>query len=262
MFSDPSPPTLLIAASMHRSGSTLLQRYVTASTETFVWGENGFLVQSLRRAHESWPQRTHDARGYDRVMVDPTVVERAFMPNLSPPLDRVTEAVRGAVIRIYGELPAGFTAWGWKDVGYGRGDIDFVRELFPDLDVVLLVRNPWCVARSIRRKGWIDRRGYFEGMEEVARTWAERTAHYRELASVDDPNVLLLRYEHLDRQIVELNRFLGAAAGGDVWERISKRRLGTAPRLSRFDLTAEDVETITSIAGDVASELGYEPPAV
>lgn len=134
--------------------------------------------------------------------------------------------------------------------------------LFPEIDVLLLVRDPWDVARSIRRKGWIDKRGYFEDMGQVAAHWTERTASFLELTSVDDDRVHLVQYEHLDDRIAGLDAFLGFDDGGRTWEEISRRKLGTAPTFSRFDLTSEDVETIASIAGDVASGLGYSPPSL
>jgi len=173
----------------------------------------------------------------------------------------VTWAFRQAIQGIYSELPTGFERWGWKDVGYGREDLDFVRTLFPDIDVVLLVRDPWDVARSIRKKGWIDKRGYFRDMEEVATHWTERTTSYLDLASVDDERVLLVQYEHLDRRIADLNRFLDIDEADTGWKEVSSRKLGTAPRVSRYHLTPEDVETIESIAGDVATDLGYTPPS-
>jgi hypothetical protein len=154
-------PSLLVAASSHRSGSTLLQRYVTARTTTFVWGENGPLIESLAAAVDGWPQTERNQRDYEGVMLDPSLAERRYMPNLSPPRKAVEHALRDAVLATYASLPAGYDRWGWKAVGYGRPEIDFVRTLFPDIRLILLVRDPWDVARSVRRKGWIDRRGYF-----------------------------------------------------------------------------------------------------
>lgn len=250
-------PALLISASSHRSGSTLLQRYVTAATDVFVWGENGRFVQAMREAYETWPHKPSDGQAWSKVMDDPTAVERSFIPNLSPPRDTMLEALRTAFCRTYDRRPTGFARWGWKDVGYALDDLHFVRELFPEIRIVLLVRDPWDVARSIRRKGWIDRRGYFRDMEEVARLWMERSRDYRRLAEAGDPRVHLVRYEQLERELAGLNAFLGIE-GRAVWERVAKKRLGAAPTLSRFDFTSEDVSTVERVAGEVAESFGYE----
>lgn len=263
MCPDPAlqPPALLLAASSPRSGSTLLQRYVTAATDVFMWGENGRLIPSLRRAFDEWPQESHNVREHQEAMADPSVVERKYVPNLAPLPERLLDALRGAVASIYRHRPDGFRRWGWKAVDYGRREVEFVRKLFPRIDVLLLVRNPWDVARSIRRKGWIDKRGYFEDMAEVARHWTARSAYFHELAAVDDPHVHLVQYETLEGSIDELDGFLGIDHQQSTWKRISNRKLGTAPAISRFDLTGEDVETIARIAGDVAERFGYARPS-
>lgn len=96
---DPDTPALLVAASLHRSGSTLVQRYVTAAIDTFMWGENGQFVQALRDAYESWPSKAHEEVQFRQAMDDPSVTQ------------------------LYAPRPPGFTQWGWKDVGYGEADI-------------------------------------------------------------------------------------------------------------------------------------------
>lgn len=252
-------PSLLVAASLHRSGSTLVQRYVTAATDTFMWGENGLLGPALRSIVRNWPQEEHNERDYEAVMANPGLAERKFLPNLAPPQDHVLDVLRRTVIEIYRDIPRSFRSWGWKAVRYGRGEIELVRRLFPGIRVILLVRNPWDVARSIRRKGWIDRRGWFEDVAQVASHWVERTADFLELGRIDDERVHLLRYESLDARIDELNAFLGVEGAG-TWHEISRRTLGAAPIFSPYDLTPEDVETIERIAGDLASELGYTCP--
>lgn len=256
------PPSLLLSASFHRSGSTLLQRYVTAVSDVFVWGENGWLIDSVRTAWEEWPGEAHNERERRKVMSDPSTMQRRYVPNLAPSRDRVLDAFRLAMTDIYRDRPEGFARWGWKAVRYGRAELDFVRRLFPDIVIVLLVRNPWDVARSVRRKGWIDRRGYFEDVAQVARHWAERTAYYAELAGVADERVHLVQYEQLEDRLAELDAFLGVQADPAKREEILSRRLGAAPVISRYGLTAEDVETIGDIAGNVASGLGYAPPPI
>jgi len=253
-------PRLLIAGSSHRTGSTLLQRYVTALSSTFVWGENGGFVESLRRAAESWPQTKRNSREYAEVMNDPSVTERKYTPNLSPPRELAVAAMRDAILQVYRSIPPGFDAWGWKAVAYGRGEIEFLRELFPELRVLLVVRNPWDVARSVRRKGWIDRRGYYQDMAEVAEHWFLRTRDFLAMTGTADPGLILLRYEDLHTRLDELDAFFGISSDTDRREGILRRRLGAAPAVSRFRLTPEDIDAVTHVAGAVARELGYAPP--
>ena len=253
-------PRLLIAGSSHRTGSTLLQRYVTALSSTFVWGENGSFVQSLRQAAESWPQTRRNSREYTEVMDDPSLVERKYAPNLSPPKVLALAAMRDAILQVYREVPPGFDGWGWKAVAYGRGEIDFLQELFPELRVLLVVRNPWDVARSVRRKGWIDRRGYYQDMAEVAEHWFLRTRDFLALTADPDPGLFLLHYEDLHSRLDEIDAFLGIPTDSARRGAVLSRRLGAAPAVSRFRLTSHDIDAVTRVAGDVAAKLGYAPP--
>lgn len=253
------PPRLLLSASSHRSGSTLLQRYVTAVSDTFVWGESGPFIEALWRASDGWPSTKRNEREYREIMDDPSSIARRYTPNLAPPLETLLAQMRRTVRGVYADMPRGYTGWGWKAVSYGRGETDFVRTLFPDLRIVLLVRDPWDVARSIRRKGWIDRRGYYRDMADAAEHWMLRTRDFLEIAGRDDPGIFLLRYEDLRERLDELHAFLGIDVDAALSEQVLSRRLGSAPTISRFRLTDEDLDAVTRTAGEVAAELGYEP---
>ena len=255
------PPRLLLAASSHRSGSTLLQRYITAVSSTFVWGESGAFIGALRTAADGGPGTRRNERDYREIMDDPSSIERRYTPNLAPPRDVLLDEMRRTIRGIYREMPAGFDAWGWKSVSYGIADIDFVRTLFPEIRIVLLIRDPWDVARSIRRKGWIDRRGYYRDMADAAEHWMLRTRDFLEIAARDDGGILLLRYEDLRERRDELHAFLDVDVHPERSDEVLSRKLGAAPTLSRFRLTEEDLAAVSEVAGETAAELGYVPVA-
>jgi hypothetical protein len=255
-------PRLLISAASHRSGSTLLQRYVSARSNTFVWGENGPFIPALLSALEGWPSTRQNEQEYRAVMADPTLPERRYTPNLSPPKQAAEHALRETILRVYRDVPDGFEGWGWKAIGYGFRVVKLLHAMFPEMRVVLLVRDPWDVARSVRRKGWIERRGYFQNMDEVADEWRRGAEAARRMADLDDPRFLLLRYEDLRDRLPDLNAFLGVADDTAREEDVLSRRLGTAPTVSRFRLTDDDVATVTHVCGEVASDFGYAAPTV
>jgi hypothetical protein len=161
---------------------------------------------------------------------------------------------------IYRDMPADFNRWGWKAVQYGAEEIDFVRTLFPDIQVILLVRNPWEVARSIRRKGWIDKRGYFEDMRQVATLWVDRTAGFQAMSKTNEEKVYFVRYSEMQERASDINRFLGMPDAPERQEAVFKKKLGKAPLVSRFELTDEDRATVCDIAGELAGEMGFDEP--
>ena len=57
----PCDKPIFIFACSWRSGSTLLQRYITASGEILVWGETGGALNALREALAGWEQITADS---------------------------------------------------------------------------------------------------------------------------------------------------------------------------------------------------------
>lgn len=57
----PCEKPVFIFSSSWRSGSTLLQRYITASGEVLVWGETVDALGSLRDAMACWEQTTAES---------------------------------------------------------------------------------------------------------------------------------------------------------------------------------------------------------
>ena len=219
-------------------------------------------MPALLTALDGWPSTRRNEQDVEAVMADPTLPERKYTPNLAPPREVAEEAIRETILRVYRTVPEGFDGWGWKAIGYGPRVVRLLRSMFPELRVVLLVRDPWDVARSIRRKGWIERRGYFADMGEAAEAWRRGAEAAERLAGLDDPAFFLLRYEDLGDRLPELNRFLGLADDPAREDEVLSRRLGTAPAVSRFRPTDDDVAEVTRVCGEVAARFGYAAPTV
>jgi hypothetical protein len=62
--------------------------------------------------------------------------------------------------------------------------------------------------------------------------------------------------------VEELNAFLGLDDDPAREREIVGRRLGMAPKVSRFRSTNDDLEAVSRIVGETAESLGYVPPAV
>ena len=52
---------VFVFSSSWRSGSTMLQRYITASGEVLIWGETGGALNALANALAGWEQITADS---------------------------------------------------------------------------------------------------------------------------------------------------------------------------------------------------------
>src|SRR5271170_8108548 len=178
-MSDSDDPFVLISASFHRSGSTWLQRVIAAGSDTFVWGETGSLVPSLRKATELWRKRAPTADRERSEFLASRMAPDVVVANMSPPEDEFVDAQRVLFRRLYAQR-YGRSRWGWKAVTYDADDIRYLWDLFPDLKVLLLVRDVANVYLSLRALSW--QTWWPGGTREIAELWAKRSVSYAMLA--------------------------------------------------------------------------------
>ena len=246
---------------MQRSGTTWLQRYFTAASDIFVWGESHLLIEGLLQAYHRWPDAHLSHWGVEEAVRNADLAASNYFPNLAPEKERVLKALRRAILEIYPD-PASVQRkrWGWKEVRYGPEEIDFVRLLFPDIRIIFVTRNPYDAVRSIRRMGWIDKNKYFT-TDGLARKWTDRTGYYREFARDPANNAFFIRYEDVRDQLDRLDAFAGVGERSPNAMSVLEKRLGSAPTTEPYDLTDEDIEIIGEIGGELAASLDYGVPA-
>jgi sulfotransferase family protein len=236
---------LLVFCSGQRSGSTLLQRLLSSHPEVLIWGEHGGKVGEVLAAADgllAWSDELgQDARddyaqrGY-----------QSFMANLSPDRDRIVAALRRFFHVLYAEPAAalGRPVWGIKEVRYGLAEARQLHRVFPDLAVMLLVRDPRDVLCSLdeweRRSG-----GYWtrRDTENAIRHWMLVAADWLAEPVAGSPPVLRLRYEDLIADPASACEILGIHTGLDAAEfdpAVFANRIRIGPRLShlRPDLRA------------------------
>jgi len=199
----PCESPVFICASGWRSGSTLLQRMCMADPTVMVWGEpldRCGILQSLaaqwRPLDGRWPNPRH-VLAPDR---KPPGVDE-WIANLSPPIAALRHAQRRFLDTLFGEpaRAAGRTRWGLKEVRLGLEEIRWLAALFPDARFALLVRDPVAAFESYAPRGpWFERwpDGPVTTATAFASMWSRLVAGFLEL--VEDPRVMLVRYERLE----------------------------------------------------------------
>jgi hypothetical protein len=251
-MSNPDDPYVLISASFHRSGSTWLQRVVAAGSDTFVWGETGQLAPGLRKATELWHKRAAIADRELAEFLRTSMAPDVGIANMSPPEKEFLDAQRALFRRLYAERH-GRARWGWKAVNYDADDIRHLWVLFPELKVLLLVRDLASVYRSLRALSW--QTWWPGGTREIAELWAKRSMSYASLA--DDPRAMFLKYEDASARISELVRFLGLNPNGNLARAVEARLSTTTQTL----LSDEEREDLILGAREALKRLGYPLPA-
>lgn len=192
---------LLVLAAGQRCGSTLVQRLLSSHPRVRVWGEHvGVLRQMLtaRQRLRLWS----DSNGMAGRRELESAGHQGFIANLTPESGQVDEACVAFVETLFA-IPAreeGRPIWGFKEVRYGLSDVLLMRELFPRLRVVLVVRDPRDVLRSLDE--WETLGGWSRvGTEDSLRNWHRVAASF--VGSDTDPHlssfILRVRYEDLVR---------------------------------------------------------------
>lgn len=246
-----------------RSGSTLLQRLVVGTGQTFLWGEpyrwadlTGRLADSLRwsatfpRDDELLPTgaRPTGAELSDR-----------WLATLSPAPLELIEAHRALFRRLYAEPAAelGFRRWGLKEVRLDVTDALYLRLLFPRASFVFLHRNPYDAWQSFRQnhRGSAYRDGHrVWTARDFGRVWSHLVDDALSRASLVDG--LVLRYEDVahGRALPALEAHLGQPVARDALTvRIGSSRRPSSPtaRLGHARLR----RAVEPLAG----ALGYGP---
>jgi hypothetical protein len=194
MTTMPATPILVLGAG-HRCGSTLIQRLLSSHPDVMIWGEHLGQLRELLDVHANlrdWSQ-TLGRRARDMFQDDGY---QSFMANLLPDVEQVDDAVRVFVRRLF-EDPAigmGRPIWGFKEVRYGRPEVERLARLFPGLAVVYLIRDPRDVLRSLDE--W-ERQGTWgrELTENAVNCWHRAAESFVPTGTDDDLPVLRLRYE-------------------------------------------------------------------
>lgn len=249
---------LVISAATHRSGSTMLQRVFNARNKTLIWGENGGCLIDFSRIYE----QTNRFAGFDKQRN--AYFQNGETPNqwiacMTPPKNEVEEAIIRTVKVFHESLYVSnyseqHDLIGYKEVRYGKKELHLLRKSYPDCNIILLIRNPIDVWKSVSSKNWKDLRKLYGSVRGFTRYWNSRVEMYLEM-SQSDPNVHLVRYEDISaqkRETMELIKQLGRLEDKDIKKVLSKKINSTNKPLPK-----DTQRFIKNQCGHFMKEIGY-----
>lgn len=243
---------VFIFATGWRSGSTLLQRLITASGEVLVWGEAGGGLNCFQDAWERYrqmlgPGDQRFAHGYggngadefQRFQAVGATGVNSWIACMNPPEQNILTAMRQMLVELYGKPAAalGYNRWGIKEVQSGIETARFMKVLFPEAKFVFLVRNPLSSLLSIKRRNWIDRADDKDPLRFFASHWKHLAREFRQ---ADFGH--LVRYEDLISNRIVVQQLLAYLELNDIsqnfiqeshadWEPMNNKRLSYWERL-------------------------------
>ena len=201
----PEPSVFLFSASW-RSGSTLLQRYLTSGGELLMWGETGGALCAIGQAVAGWEQITSDSSKHfetalggngeaayrDFIRANRDVQPHLWIANLSPPFNEISEEVRTFFYNLYGgrSVSMGYRRYGFKETRCGVDSAQQLAKIFPQARFLFLVRHPFDVIVSIKRRNWMGFPFDKRPLEYYAKHWLTNASAMRKISFG-----LTIRYE-------------------------------------------------------------------
>lgn len=177
-----------------RSGSTLLQRMITASGEVLIWGEAGGSLDNFADALERYEQMLgpggqrfkhgfggHGDEQYQQLQLASKESVHKWVACLNPPQEIFLDAFRSFLATAYATPAAklGYPNWGIKEVQSGIETARFMKRLYPEAKFVFLVRNPLDCLTSIKRRNWLGHHGDAEPLAYYTNHWLRLAAEFR-----------------------------------------------------------------------------------
>ena len=241
---------IVISAIAHRTGSTLVQRIFNRRERTIVWGEHGGALTQLAAGFAEADRFCRKGEKEKNAYLASEDKSAAWTARMSPAPEHLeaamTASVRAFLDTFYRELRATKDLVGFKEVRYGRAELDLVRRAYPDAGILLLVRDPVDVWRSMPAWG--------RSLDELIADYNRRAAEYAELA--DLPNYFLVRYEDVVQKAAPaIDRLseLARLAPAQIAEVVDGKRL----RSTRHEVPAADVARIRTECAAAMDALGY-----
>lgn len=243
---------LAVVSLLHRSGSTLLQRICNARSKTLLWGEHNAMLTRFADIYQglaAFSIAGSEAREeYFRQGENPNM----WIANMSPDMEYVEEAIinsaRALLETLYGQYREWHDIVGFKEVQYGRAEVELLRKCCPEAKILLLVRNPFSTWNSTPRD-------WYPSFTEWARLWNTRAHEFAMLAATD-PNCHLIRYEDIVRQeartmktIAEVAQVTREEISGVLSHKIGSRHVG---------ISRSERRTILRYCRDGMELLNYE----
>jgi hypothetical protein len=259
-----------------RSGTTMLQVMLHAHHRLSVAPETRHLLPAYR-------QRLHFGNLEDasnrRALGEFIVAERSFGKlglDARETVERVVAgpptvgSAIGIVLKMYAER-FGRPRWGDKRPTYYR-DLDFVMRLFPDAQIVQIVRDPRDCVASLKRMPWWNRTshvsvlawaGSIDCTEAAARRWPVTQVRYERLVGDAEPELRKLcaaLAEEYDPAMAAPELLAETVVPERRWHRTLRGSPLTTARIGRWrsELEPWEVQLCEAVLGGRMGRLGYE----
>lgn len=243
---------IIISSATHRSGSTLLQRIFNVRKETLIWGEQDGLLTNFYNIHRNLKHYSENLKQQRLNYFNNDEDPNHWIACMNPEMEYVDRAVMNSLKvlfdSLYEQYRGGHDKIGFKEVRYGENELTLFRKCYPDAKIVLLVRNPIHVWKSMLGAGLGNNAANF------SKKWNKHASYYLQLAE-SDPNAYLIKYENLvnkDPMTMETISKLGEISLEEI-DTVLSKKIWSTPKQT----TNAEERIIKNECGKTMKQYGY-----
>jgi hypothetical protein len=244
---------IVIQSSSPRAGSTLVQRLLSSSKNTLIYGdavgqEVDFFVAYVATKCQLLDQQAS--------MIDPlrqSVLDGRddhFIAKLLPERGAFKDSLRSSALQWLSvcerdAAQAGRENWGWKTAGPNPYTVPILAEWLPKARFVTLTRDLSDAARSAKAAGIIQ---CAQSFQSFCQLWSQNETAFQDLLTSQPGRVLALTYDDLiskpQEAIESLQSFTGASGiKAEIFEK-KLNTAGSANYLTPDELTEDEEQVI------------------
>ncbi|MDX8343975.1 sulfotransferase [Rossellomorea sp. YZS02] len=244
----------MISAVTQRTGSTLVQRIFNERKNTLIWGEHFGALTDFHNIYKNTTAFYNRHKGTRKLYFkneDTGISTSCLMPDMSYIEKAMQTSVRTFINELYAEKRNSYDKIGFKEVRYGKEELNLFRKCFPNTPIILLVRNPIDIRKSMNGSAWSRNENPFN---QFVNEWNSRAKDYYEL-SQKDPNMYLIKYEDiLERKpnALRIISKLGDLSINQINNVIGKKISSTSTEIPQIQ-----EKRIRDICGETMKLFGY-----
>jgi len=243
---------IIISSATHRSGSTLLQRIFNVRKKTLIWGEQDGLITFFHKIYRNLRHYSVNLKlqhqNYFNNDEDPNYWIACMNPELEFVENAITNSLKVLLESLYEQYRGDHDIIGFKEVRYGENELNLFRKCYPNTKIILLVRNPINVWKSMLGAGLGN------NVANFTKKWNKNASYYLQLQK-KDPNSILLKYEDIvnkDEKTLNIISELGKISLNEI-DTVLSKKISSTPR----PITDADKKFIINQCKENMQQYGY-----
>ncbi|MFW6016208.1 MAG: sulfotransferase [bacterium] len=184
---------IVILAVFGRSGSTLLQRIFNIRKETMIWGEHRGEIRTIYNIQQSLINTLNNVgrKQNEKYFNDKNEPYNNLIQDIIPEEKYIKKAIKGSIKsfieNLYSKDLNRYDTIGFKELRYNINHINILKEIYPDINLIFLVRNPIDIYKSVL--------GYFpHDIDFFIEQWNNHVESFIELEKLGYP---FIKYEDI-----------------------------------------------------------------